>query len=488
MFARQFSRCSPFTASGRRFPSPSISGFQCVRASSSSSLPKKPDTTLDTEKGSRPQRFPTSGFELFDAGQLIEEENLPRYERTEYYPMHIGDIVGGHYQVVGKLGYGTTSTVWLARDLWSKEKLYRVLKVHIHTAPYGHELSIFYHLKKPIQQEIDDKEEHPGRDHVRKLEDFFLVDGPHGEHAVFVMEPMGMSLGTMQARSPKQLFEPMLVKSAIDQVLLGLALLHGADVAHTGRQLIPYILTNKCSSDVDLHANNLLIDILDTAILSRVEDAEMIAPSARKKINDTVTVYTSHYILGGAGPLTISDFGQARIGKEHTGFAMPTQYRAPEVILDMSWGTPVNMWSAGVLVGALFSLDAVPANLQTWSLLEPESLFRIYDADSPELNNAHHLAAMTSLLGPPPDKFRERGLACRKYWDEQGQWKGPVPLPPSKPLADRITVFEGEEKGVFVDFLECFLAWLPEDRLLAAQTYFHMWLRGMDYNINEEQG
>ncbi|CAK7205339.1 hypothetical protein SEUCBS139899_008109 [Sporothrix eucalyptigena] len=371
--------------------------------------------------------------------------------------MHIGDIVGGHYQVVGKLGYGTTSTVWLARDLWSKEKLYRVLKVHIHTAPYGHELSIFNHLKKPIQQEIDDKEEHPGRDH----------------HAVFVMEPMGMSLGTMQARSPKQLFEPMLVKSAIDQVLLGLALLHGADVAHTGRQLIPYILTNKCSSDVDLHANNLLIAILDTAILSRVEDAEMIAPSARKKINDTVTVYASHYILGGAGPLTISDFGQARVGKEHTGFAMPTQYRAPEVILDMSWGTPVDMWSTGVL---------------TWSLLEPESLFRIYDADSPELNNAHHLAAMTSLLGPPPDKFRERSLACRKYWDEQGQWKGPVPLPPSKPLADRITVFEGEEKGVFVDFLECFLAWLPEDRLLAAQTYFHMWLRGMDYNINEEQG
>ena len=55
-------------------------------------------------------------------------------------------------------------------------------------------------------------------------------------------------------------------------------------------------------------------------------------------------------MLGGAGPLTICDFGQARIGNEHSGKAMPVPYRAPEVILNMKWGNAVDIWSVGLLV------------------------------------------------------------------------------------------------------------------------------------------
>lgn len=65
----------------------------------------------------RPAHFPSTGFELIDASQKVEEERLPLYKRDEYYPMRIGDVVYGHYQIVAKLGYGTTSTVWLSRDL-----------------------------------------------------------------------------------------------------------------------------------------------------------------------------------------------------------------------------------------------------------------------------------------------------------------------------------------------------------------------------------
>lgn len=31
--------------------------------------------------------------------------------------MTIGDVYYGKYQVLGKLGFGTTATVWLAEDL-----------------------------------------------------------------------------------------------------------------------------------------------------------------------------------------------------------------------------------------------------------------------------------------------------------------------------------------------------------------------------------
>jgi hypothetical protein len=49
--------------------------------------------------------------------QKIEEETIPDYLVTRYYPVRIGEVFHDRYQVVGKLGYGTTSTVWLARDL-----------------------------------------------------------------------------------------------------------------------------------------------------------------------------------------------------------------------------------------------------------------------------------------------------------------------------------------------------------------------------------
>lgn len=47
----------------------------------------------------------------------MEEETLPDYIASRYYPTRIGEIIKDRYQVVGKLGYGTTSTVWLARDI-----------------------------------------------------------------------------------------------------------------------------------------------------------------------------------------------------------------------------------------------------------------------------------------------------------------------------------------------------------------------------------
>lgn len=98
-----------------------------------------------------------------------------------------------------------------------------------------------------------------------------------------------------------------------------------------------------------MHSDNLLIALTSDAILSKVEENEINTPSPRKQIGDTI-IYVSQYVLSGAGALTISDFGQARIGKEQSGNAMPVPYRAPEVILGMPWGPSVDNWSVGLLV------------------------------------------------------------------------------------------------------------------------------------------
>lgn len=65
-----------------------------------------------------PLRFPTTGFEVIPATELLEEERFDEFETGNYYPVNIGDLFASdEYQVVGKLGFGSTSTVWLARNL-----------------------------------------------------------------------------------------------------------------------------------------------------------------------------------------------------------------------------------------------------------------------------------------------------------------------------------------------------------------------------------
>lgn len=50
----------------------------------------------------------------------IEEETFADYEPEQFYPVHIGDIIQSprtKYKIIGKLGYGRNSTVWLCLEL-----------------------------------------------------------------------------------------------------------------------------------------------------------------------------------------------------------------------------------------------------------------------------------------------------------------------------------------------------------------------------------
>lgn len=47
---------------------------------------------------------------------LIEEAALPHYDHKEYYPVRLGEVLGGQYKIISKLGYGRSSTVWLCKN------------------------------------------------------------------------------------------------------------------------------------------------------------------------------------------------------------------------------------------------------------------------------------------------------------------------------------------------------------------------------------
>ncbi|EFR01954.1 CMGC protein kinase [Nannizzia gypsea CBS 118893] len=218
--------------------------------------------------------FPSSGFELVDTARKIEEET-PTYEAEKYHPVRLGQVFQDRYQVVGKVGFGGSSTVWLARDFY-------------------HEVKIYEHRKASNY-----KDDHVGKAFCRKHYDSFTVDSPSGSHDCLVQEPLGLSLDRVLDTRPTNTFDLELLKPPLSQILLGLDYLHRLDIIHT-----------------DLQVKNLLLGINDPSVFSVFEKAETeYQPCPRKALDDR-TIYVSMRVPFSHRLPIITDFGEVRLQEE----------------------------------------------------------------------------------------------------------------------------------------------------------------------------
>ncbi|KAI6631732.1 hypothetical protein MCOR14_007667 [Pyricularia oryzae] len=335
------------------------------RAASGNAIPSDNDSPLP------PSIFPTEGFKIIDSSTPVEEETLPFYRPELFYPVRLGEVFQNRYQVVAKLGYGASSTVWLGHDLI--EQRYVALKIFVNRIPRNPELEVLQHFES-IQSE------------------------------------------------------------------------------HNGPKVIY----------ADLHSGNLLLGISNESLLAQYEQNELEKPTPRKILANRV-IYVSQISFNVGKVPHLCDFGHARIcinGQLQQGRAMPIQYRTPEMLLDMLWDYSVDLWAFALTI---------------WDMLEPEPLFKVYNYDS-SFNEAFHFAYMVALLGPPLLDFLKRSATSAKYWDDDGKWKGSVPIPSPTSLESRFTQFDGERKTIFLDFIRKLLAWDPQQRPLSGDAYMHPWL------------
>lgn len=232
------------------------------------------------------------------------------------------------YKVIGKLGYGSASTVWLCHDT-SKEKEYVALKVYINSSKVHRELPIYKHIKSVQSQ-------HGGLHFLRALLDSFEIIGHHGKHTCLVHEALGMNLPESCVEyCPMRCFH--LTLSASDY-LRTLHFLHEeAHVIHTGKL---EILSDLYLSDVeiaDIQPRNILLGILDNSAFERFEREAREQPMPRKELSDH-TVYVSQPMLLTKGATKLSDFSEARFhSDQNTDRVMPDVFRAPEVVLGVPW-------------------------------------------------------------------------------------------------------------------------------------------------------
>jgi len=59
----------------------------------------------------------TTNAKVLPADKPVEEEILPGYDPDDFCPIDPGDIFNDRYQAIAKIGFGSVSTVWLAKDL-----------------------------------------------------------------------------------------------------------------------------------------------------------------------------------------------------------------------------------------------------------------------------------------------------------------------------------------------------------------------------------
>ncbi len=173
----------------------------------------------------------------------------------------------------------------------------------------------------------------------------------------------------------------------------------------------------------------------------------------------------------------IADFGNACwTFKKFTDDVQTRQYRAPEVIVGLSYSTQIDIWSLACMAFELVTGDY---------LFNPKD-GKGYSRDE------DHLALMMELLcgvgnQEMPKLLSERGKHSSKFFNKDGHLRHIKNLKywGLKPMLQEKYVenFASDEEAIgFCKFLEPMLQLEKTQRATAAQMLQHPWILGMEYN------
>lgn len=296
-----------------------------------------------------PSSDPIDSSLLIEDSVMIEEETVRGYRSEHYYPVRVGEVLHKRYRVIGKLGYGSASTVWLCHDL-NRDKAYVALKVYINRSKVHRELPIYTHINSLTST-------HPGRQYIRALLDSFEISGPDGEHTCLVHEALGMNMDELRDLVDENAFEPNFIRQTLRDLLRALHFLRGeAHIIHTGEHIHPTSSLSQADHNLilpDIQPRNILLGASDDCAFARFERDERENPMPRKETSSR-TIYVSRPMPLTFGVPRLSDLSEARFySPDNTDLVMPDPYRAPEVILGMPWSYSIDLWGFAMTVSKL---------------------------------------------------------------------------------------------------------------------------------------
>ncbi|XP_074040597.1 dual-specificity tyrosine phosphorylation-regulated kinase 2 isoform X2 [Leptinotarsa decemlineata] len=159
----------------------------------------------------------------------------------------------------------------------------------------------------------------------------------------------------------------------------------------------------------------------------------------------------------GSSAIKVIDFGSSCYSNQKVYTYIQSRfYRSPEVILGLSYGTAIDMWSLGCIL----------AELHTGYPLFPGE------------NEVEQLACLMEVMGPPPDELISVATRRRLFFDSRGNprcvtnSKGRKRKPGSKNLAMVLRCND----PMFIDFISKCLDWNSKKRMTPDEAQRHPWI------------
>ncbi|KAL4903908.1 hypothetical protein BDW74DRAFT_155605 [Aspergillus multicolor] len=157
--------------------------------------------------------------------------------------------------------------------------------------------------------------------------------------------------------------------------------------------------------------------------------------------------------------IRVIDFGSSCFENEKVYTYIQSRfYRSPEVILGMSYGMPIDMWSLGCILAELYTGYPI----------------------FPGENEQEQLACIMEVFGPPEKHLIEKSTRKKLFFDSLGKpritvsSKGRRRRPSSKELRQ---VLKCDDEA-FLDFIARCLRWDPQRRLSPSEALRHEFMTG----------
>lgn len=165
--------------------------------------------------------------------------------------------------------------------------------------------------------------------------------------------------------------------------------------------------------------------------------------------------------------IKVIDFGSSCFEHEKVYTYIQSRfYRSPEVILGMSYGMPIDMWSLGCILAELYTGYPI----------------------FPGENEQEQLACIMEVFGPPEKHLIERSTRKKLFFDSLGKpritvsSKGKRRRPSSKTLTQALKC----DDETFIDFVSQCLRWDPERRMKADEALQHEFVTGSKKNSRRQ--
>ncbi|XP_021356218.1 serine/threonine-protein kinase Nek5-like isoform X2 [Mizuhopecten yessoensis] len=320
-----------------------------------------------------------------------------------------GDVLQARYEIVSTLGEGTFGKVVEVKDMQrNSERL--ALKIIKNIEKYREAAKLEINVLEKLRAKDPD-----GQFPCVNTIEWFDYHG----HVCIAFEMLGLSVFDFLKDNHYIPYPIESVRHMAFQLCYAVNFLHENQLTHT-----------------DLKPENILFVNSDADVTF----------NPRKKRDEFVVKSTD---------IRLIDFGSATFDHEHHSTIVSTRhYRAPEVILELGWSQPCDVWSVGCIIFELYT---------------GYTLFQTHD-------NKEHLAMMERILGSLPYRMVKK-TKTNNFWHGRLEWDhassaGRYVRENCRPLYHYLRD-KGPEHRQLIELTEMMLEYIPEERITLREAMNH---------------